>query len=258
MKKVWLTSLSSSNETVTKLISHLKTYGLEANGHFWEDNLEELAWIKARDRLIDSSIIFWAILASDENLNTPTIRYGLSLLTIAVQAQRELSFPIFIIQTEGEDLSPDTLTTVLKGVDVLSASDTSLGAKLVAKTHAPPKEISPEYRLNIHGNAHIGQWFEVGPYNLPWSGAIFGVNCGEITFHAVGPKGSLPKDSVLNYPMKGMRLILDEKEYVAWSVQNEVDFQTSYFVKVKGFPKSVIFGSYSTEKEAELSFIELQ
>ena len=39
MKKIWLTSLGASEDLVKKLISQMKTYGLEVNGHFWKDDL---------------------------------------------------------------------------------------------------------------------------------------------------------------------------------------------------------------------------
>jgi hypothetical protein len=45
MKRVWLSSLIKSEDVVKKLIAQLKTYGLEANGHFWEDDLEKVAWM---------------------------------------------------------------------------------------------------------------------------------------------------------------------------------------------------------------------
>ncbi|MBC2695175.1 MAG: hypothetical protein HF982_07865 [Desulfobacteraceae bacterium] len=258
MKKVWLTSLISSRDIVKKLMSQVKTYGLEVNGHFWEDDLEKVAWIKAKNKLIDPKIVLWVILASEKNLLTPAIQYGLSLLTIAVQVQRGHEFPIIILQTQGEPISPDILTTPLKGVDVLPVSSPGLGAKLVAKAHTPAKEISSGYRLDIHGNGQIGQWFEVGPRNIPWHGAMFGVACGEIAFHAVGPMGRLPSRSLLNYPIKGLKLSSEKKEYKAWAVQNELDSQNSYFVKVEGFPESIIFGSYSTEEKGEVYVVELK
>jgi hypothetical protein len=259
MKKVWVTSMGSSEDPVKKLMAQLKTYGLEASGHFWEDDLEKIAWMKARGELVDEKVALWAILGSDEDLKNSQFRYGLSLLTITLQAQRGLDFPIVILQTEGEPVLPDSLPTPLKGVDVLSASGTAFGAKLVAQVHRPPKtETSAEYRLDLYGNEQIGQWFEVGPKGGSWPGGIFAVSDAEIAFHGVGPKGSLPDKSVLNYPMEGMKLNLGEKEYTAWAVQNELDADTSYFVKVKGFPDSILFGAYSNEEDAEAFVVRLK
>jgi hypothetical protein len=53
-------------------------------------------------------------------------------------------------------------------------------------------------------------------------------------------------------------LELGDREYTAWAVQNELDLQSSYFVKVEGFPETVIFGSYSEEEEAELFVVQLK
>jgi len=258
MKKIWLTSLGASEDLVKKLISQMKTYGLEVNGHFWKDDLEKVAWMGARDELLDSKIALWGILTSDEDLLKPAIRYGLSLLAITVQAQRGLNFPILILQTKGEPISSEKLTTPLVGVGVLSVSDSGLGAKLVAKVHRSAREISSEYRLDTYGSAQIGQWFEIGPENASWPGSMFGVAGANIAFHAVGPKEKLPSQSVLNYPMKGLKLNLGEKEYEAWAVQNELDTETSYFVKVEGFPESIVFGPYSTEEAADVYVVKLK
>jgi hypothetical protein len=258
MKKLWLSSLVSSEDVVKKLMGQLKTYGLDANGHFWEDNLEKVAWMKPREELMDTQVVLWAILGSEKDFRNPAFRYGLSLLALTVQAQRGLNFPMVLLQTEGEPIPPDLLTTPLKGADVLSASSAVLGAKLVAKAHATPKQISPEYHIDIYGNEHIGQWFEIRPLHSAWPGAMFGVDGGEIAFHAVGPGGKLPSKSVLNYPMEGLKLNLGEKEYTAWAAQNELNPETSYFVKVDGFPESIVFGPYSTEEAADVYVIELK
>lgn len=258
MKAIWLSALFSSEELVKNIISHFKTYGLEVRGHFWEDDLEKVAWAKARDELIKPDLLLWLILATQENLQTPSIRYGLSLLSLTVQAQKGISFPIVILYTEGEKPSPEALPTPLKGVDFLSLSDPGMAAKLVVKVNTPLKPISSDYRIDTYGNPQIGQWIEVGPSTESWAGVIFGVSGGEITFHAVGPKGSLPSQSVLNYPMRGLKLSLGEREFIAWATQNPISPETSYFVKIEGFPGTILFGPYSSGEEAELFMIQLK
>ncbi len=258
MKTVWLTSIIPSEERVKNLIAQLKPYGLDVKGHFWEDEISKMAWAKPREELIKPEISLWLILASSENLKTPSIRYGLSLLCLTLQAQKGISFPVVILLTEGEMLSAETLPTPLKGCDLLSMTDPGMAAKLVVKANAPVKEIVSEYRLDTYGNPHIGQWVEVGPCNGSWPGAMFGVAGAEIAFHAVGPKGSLPTQSSLRYPLKGIKLNLGGKEYIAWAVQNEMNADTSYFVKLEGFPESILFGPYSTEEEAEAYVVQLK
>jgi len=111
----------------------------------------------------------------------------------------------------------------------LPLADPTMPAKLVAKVHAPPKEVLSEYRLDVYGNPQIGQWFEVGSAQTNWPGAMFGVEGAEINFHAVGPKGSLPSQTVLQFAQKGLKMSLGGKEYIAWAVQNELNPQVSYF-----------------------------
>ncbi len=257
MKTLWLTSLIQSDEKVKNLIAQLRTYGLEVRGHFWEDEISKMAWAKPREELIKPEILLWLILTSNESLKSPSIRYGLSLLALTVQAVRGLSFPILLL-TEGEQPSAETLPTPLKGCDFLSLTDPGMAAKLVIMVNTPVKEILPEYRLDSYGSPHIGQWIEVGPYNQSWPGAMFGVSGAEITFHAVGPKGRLPTTSSLHYPLKGMKLDLGGKEYIAWAAQNEMDENTSYFVKIEGYPESILFGPYATEESAEVFVLQLK
>ncbi|MBW1902490.1 MAG: hypothetical protein JRJ20_12760 [Deltaproteobacteria bacterium] len=259
MKKIWLSSLVPSEDVVKEVMSQLKTYGLEAHGHFWEDDLDKVAWIKPRGELLDQKTALWGILGSEEDFQNPSFRYGLSLLAVTVQAARGPGFPIVLLQIDGALISPDTLTTPLKGVDVLSVTGAAYGPKLVAKVHQTAGEEAPaDYRLDLIGNEHLGQWFEVGPRDGEWSGGMFAVAGAEIVFQGVGPKSSLPEKSVLNYPIEGMKLNLGEKEFTAWAVQNQLDPETSYFVKVKGFPESILFGPYSSEEDAEVSVVKLK
>jgi hypothetical protein len=258
MKTIWVTSLGSSQEPVKQLMSQMKTYGIEIQGHFWKDDLKKMAWMAARESLVDAKVSMWGILGSDDELLSPSALYGLSLLAIAVQAQRGLHFPITILQSRGDPVSTEQLSTPLKGADVLSPSDSGFGAKLVARSHKTPKPVSPEYHLDIHGSEQLGQWFEVRPTQASWPGVMFGVAGAEITFHAVGTAGSLPAKTVLNYPMQGLKLEMAGKEYLAWAAQNELNTKTSYFVKVEGYPESILFGPYSTEEAADLFLIRLK
>lgn len=103
-----------------------------------------MAWMAAREELVDFKISMWGILGSRDELLEPDNRYGLSLLAITAQAQRGLHFPIMILQTQGESISSEQLSTPLKGAGVVSVLDSGLGAKLVAGVHKPAKPVSPE------------------------------------------------------------------------------------------------------------------
>ncbi|HDZ24396.1 MAG TPA: hypothetical protein ENH70_07665 [Desulfobacteraceae bacterium] len=257
MKMVWLSALVKAEDVVKKLILQLKPYGLGANGHFWEDDLDKMAWIGPRKELLDGDTSLWGILGSADNFQEPTVRYGLSLLATTLQAQKGHEFPILILLTEGS-LEPETLPTPLRNSTVIALTDPGLGAKLVALVHRPPAENRPEYRLDVYGNAQIGQWFEVGPVEGTWSGAMFGVSDGDITFQAVGPKGSLPSQSTLNYPMQGLKMNLGDREFTAWAVKNQIEPAASYFVKVEGQPERILFGPFSDEDQTDVFVVDLK
>jgi len=86
---------------------------------------------------------------------------------------------------------------------------------------------------------------------------MFGVAGGEIDSHAVGPLGHLPERAVLNYPSKGLKLQAGDTEYTAWAVKNTLDDQTAYFVRVKGTPTAVVFGSFAETDAAEVFTLSL-
>jgi hypothetical protein len=252
MKTLWLTSIASDEASVKQLMAQMKPYGLEVQGHFWKDDLAKMAWMAAREKLLESTVAVWAIMALAEELKQPDIRYGLSLLTLTVQAQRGLHFTVLVLQTGKDPIVAETLPTPLKGAEVLAIGDTSLGAKLVAKAHTTGRELWPDYYLDVYGNEQIGQWFEIGPRRDSWQGAMFGVCGGTIEFQAVGPRGKLPSRSVLGFPLQGLQLNLGETVYTAWAVQNDIGPEDSYFVKVDGFPESIVWGPYTEGEAADL------
>lgn len=259
MKTIWMTLLSKSEDKAQKFMGQVKGYGLDVQGHFWTDDLEKMGWMGARDGLLDKDVALWLIIATKEDMESESKLYGLSLLTITLQAQRGHGFPIVILY-DGADLpTAEKLPTPLKEAQMLPESSATLAPKLVALANKPVKASSLDYGLDIYGIPNLGQWFEVGPGNGDWKGVIFGVTQGEILAHGVGERGQLPTDKmILNYPQKGLKLKLGEKEYTAWAVQNEMSEKSSYFLKVEGHPDSILFGPYSSDDEAEVFIVKLK
>ncbi len=258
MQPIWLTSLGISGKTVAKLIAGLETYGLETTGNIWLDDLKSMAWISGLEALIDKKPALWLILGKAEDFSKPSIRYGLSLLTIAVHAKRGPVFPIIILQSGENTIKSDKLPTPLESIDILKALDTSLGAKLVAKIHAVTKPKDIYYHIDIHGNQQVGQWFEVRPQHERWPGVIFGVCGADISFQAVGTTGKLPEKSVLEHPLRGMKITHGKKEFTAWAVQNEINPETAYYAQVAGFPDTIIFGPYTEGAGADMYMVQLK
>jgi len=257
MKKVWITSLAHEEARVQKLMTMLKTYALDANGHFWMDDLKKMAWVGPREELGKDDTALWIILSSDKELASDSVSYGLSMLVLSIQAVRGHGFPIVFLH-DGKIPSIDFLPTPFQGAEILAADNPATGAKLVAKANMPQRKISVEYRLDIYAIPQLGQWFEVGPFESSWKGAMFGVCGGEIDAHGSGPAGKLPDKAVLEYPMQGLKLTMGEKEYTAWAIQNQLDADSSYYVRVQGNPESILFGPLAEGDDAEVYTLNLR
>ena len=256
MKKVWITSLVRKEEQVGNMLGLAKKYGLDANGHFWVDDLKHMAWLAPKESCLDPEMGLWVIMGSAKDMEGASIRYGLGLLALTVQAKRGNGFPILWVSTEGE-IKAEALPTPLRGAEVVALSSAVLGAKLVAKANTPVPKMDMDYRLDIHANPGFGVWMEIGPgKGHQWNGALFGVHGADIDAHGVGNAGKLPEKSVVEYPMKGLKLNLGERDYTAWAVQNKLDENLSYYVRVKDAPASMLFGPYAQDEEAEAHVIE--
>ncbi len=257
MKKIWITSLSKDQARVQKTMSKLSAYALDANGHFWVDDLKKMAWMESRVELTSEQIAVWMILSDDKELASATVRYGLAMLALSVQGVRGHEFPIMLVHS-GTLPQADDLPTPLKGVAILAEDNPVLAAKVVAQANMPPKKTTPGYSIDIYALPQLGQWFEIGPQDTPWEGAMFGVCGAEIDAHGVGPSGKLPDKAVLEYPMQGLKLTLGEKEYSAWAVKNRLEAGLSYYVRFKGEPESVILGPMSEGDDAEVYVLQLK
>lgn len=258
MKKIWLTSLASNKDEVQKTMASLQKYGLAVDGHFWQDDLDKMAWSAPRKAILDKNTSFWGIIASFTDLQSPSIRYGLSMLALTVQAAKGLDFPTVILQNGGDIIVAETLPTPFTGCEVFDLNNPAYGAKIVARVHKPVQGTRPPYRLDVYGIPQIGQWFEMGPREGEWSGALFGTSDAGPCLHTVGRSGQLPEKSVLNYPQRGLEIELQDRKFTAWAVQNELDAESSYYVKVDGHPDSILFSPYSSGEEAEVFVLKLK
>jgi hypothetical protein len=258
MKNVWLSALAVPEQQVRGLLQKLHTYGLKPSAHEWRNDNAAMAWMGPKEALCAAQCAFWAIMGAKPAFVKPETRYGLSLLALCVQSVRGRGFPIVILQTDAEPMTGAELPTPLQGALILPAADAGTPAKLVAKAHSQPPVLPAAYHFDMVGNPQLGQWFSLRPNEGEWSGVIFGVDEGEIKFQAVGPTGSLPATSTLNYPMQGLKIELKGREYTAWGVRNSVTPDTAYYVKVEGTPGALIFGGFSEESEAEMYALDLR
>ena len=258
MKKIWLSALDSCRQEVPQTRTLLQKYGLEVDGHFWQDDPAKMAWAAPRPSLVDKKSDLWAILASSQDLSTPSIRYGLALLALTIQAANGHDFPIVIMSPPGQTIAHESLPTPLCGSNLLALDNPTCGAKIVAWAHKHTKKSLPPYRLDVYGIPQIGQWFEVGPRDERWAGALFGTCGAEPCLHTVGAAGQLPEKSVLHFPQRGLEIDCQGQKFTAWAVQNDLDPASSYYIKVDGQPEAILFSAYSTGETPEVFVLRLK
>jgi hypothetical protein len=248
-KRVWLTMLEKDEERAKGLFAAVTRYGLAADGHFWVDDLDKMAWAAPLDSLASEDVGLWLVAGKGESFARTETRYGLAMLALAAEGRRQ-GLPILLLP-QG-DFDPASLPTPLAGAEIM-ASETGLGPKSAAKANLPPSRPEREYRATVRPLPGLGQWFEVGPAEgHDWAGAMFGLDQGEIAAHGVGPSGKVPEKTVLEYQMRGLTLETGGAEFTAWAVKNALTDKDSYYVQVKGTPETLLFGSFSEEDDAEM------
>lgn len=246
-KKVWITSLRKDKEKTTALLELSKKYGLAPDGHFWVDDLKKTAWQAPKDGICAKETGLWIISAEPGDLEAESVRYGLSLLALNVQAVKGIGFPILFVCFDNM-LHKEDLPAPFKGAEIVEGKNSSLGAKITARANTPVKKIAAEYRVDIHANPGYGIWFEFGPAGEEaWNGVLAGACGAQVDAHGVGEAGMLPEKAILEYPMQGLKLSLNETEYNAWAVQNRIGGSQSYYVRFNGIPGAVLFGEIPGE-----------
>lgn len=255
MKSIWITAFQDDKGIVQNLMQLAGKYGLGANGSFWQDDLAKMVWMSVKETLKDKTISLWVIAGNEEAL-TPEVRYGLTLLMLSIK-QEKPELPVLWIDSSSK-MERSLLPSVFADTTFLAADSASIGAKFAALANIPAKLVSQPFRLKLHANPGFGIWLETGPVSsTEWKGTILGLNEGEIKAHGVGSAGQIPEKCVLEYPSKGIELQSGETSYIAWAVQNSIDENSSYFVKIDGVPKAILFGELPQGEDADLHILKI-
>ncbi len=249
MKKTVFISMLDKDEGLAKLLfQEVARYGLEPAGHFWVDDLPNMAWSGAAPELASDTCGCWIIVGQAARFKDKATLQGLASLALAVQAAHGHGFPI-LLSPSGGKLDAAALPTPLKGAEIVASG---LGVKAVAKVNARRQQEAQEYRLNLHPLPGLGFWLELGPGRDPWRGAMLGATGAAPDAHGVGPAGTIPQTSTLHYPVRGMKLNLGGAEYEAWGVHNELSMAESYYVRLNGTPESLVFGPFPDDDEVSV------
>lgn len=259
-RKAWVTWMPGEGMGLKPdaVLASLRAAGLQIGGAPWIDDLEKMAWYELGSGLLEAARAdLWLIAGTKADFESPRNRYALSLVAAMTREGRGDRFPIFLL---GLDHLPDpaSLPTLLRDLRFFSAADSNWAAKVAMAFLKPPQASPRDFRISAMGHPIIGQWFEVGPIEGEWRGAMVGVSGeGKITHHMVGPKGGPPEKSVVEYATEGIRAEVSGVEFNAWSVQNRIGPGDSYYVKVEGRPSSLLFGGHPGEDQAEVTVLKL-
>ena len=245
-KRLWLTFLPGKDRQalLSSLLDQLGRYGLGVDGGFWDRDLERFGWTAHQGPLRDKGRAdAWLVAGGKEEWEDPRIQYGLSCLILSVRQARGGGFPVCLLGLGGP-LEEECMPMALKDAALFSDADPAWPAKLLASLHRSLPAVALPYRISVHADQYLGQWFEVGPGQGEWAGALFGIDSGEITHHGVGPAGFPPDKSVVEYAWRGLKLEVQGREFTAWALRNRIGEDESYFVKVAGTPGTLVFGDH--------------
>jgi hypothetical protein len=259
-KRVWLSWLPEepSPTDIQGVLSLLAKSGLEVDGSPWNRDVDKVGWLDTAGVLADGGRAdVWLIVGRAEDYAAPAVRYGLSMAQVMLRAKRDA--PLAVV-CAGIDAAPvaDQLPVLLQRADVLGPPTTVWGAKTIAAAMRTRATAAAEpFRVSVIAHASLGQWFEVGPVDGAWEGAVFGVDGGEITHHGVGPSGLLPEHCTLEYPSMGLRIDAGGLEFTCCSIKNRLEPGTSYYVRATGAPHNILFGEHPEQDEAEVRILDL-
>lgn len=220
----------------------LASAGFEVSGAPWHDaGPEAVAWSEVATALMaEPGPDVWAICADAASLANPSFRFEMSLAAAAARAARGSNLKIVVAARAAPEDVPD-LPPLLSGAAVVDGRSPAWGAKALAATFKSQAQPDLGLRLNAIGHKLVGQWIEVGPAQGTWPGIALGAdNDATLEVHAVGPAGSLPERTVLEYPTAGIKGEIGGRNFTLNAVQNELDAGHSYFVKVSGRPTALV------------------
>ncbi|MGD9971512.1 MAG: hypothetical protein AB7S77_00470 [Desulfatirhabdiaceae bacterium] len=255
-KRVWITLLEKNEDLGRVIFEEMARYGLDPAGHFWEDDLANMAWAGPIPDLVKPDCSVWVIVGQASRFADPITRQGLGLLALAVRSAHGHNFPI-LISPSGGKVDVNALPTPLLGAESVPSG---LGVKAVTRASGIRPKDSADYRLDVHPLPGLGLWFEIGPGRDPWKGAFlgcFGPSGIAPDAHGVGLAGTVPQNATLHYPVRGMKLAVSDREYVAWGVANDLSPAESYYARVTGAPHSLVFGPFPDGDDAEVFSVTL-
>ncbi|MDY0361144.1 MAG: hypothetical protein RBR08_06815 [Desulforegulaceae bacterium] len=255
-RQPYVLMLSNDAQKTALIKSQLDANGLNFKGSLFKDDLEKNAWNFSLDEIKNPETGVLIICGSKTDFFKKSILKGLSLLILSVQYLKGEKFPIIVVsdfETEKQNLP-----FALKNVFFVSITSPLIGAKAAAKANISVKKGERNFRLNILTFQNNYIWIEAGPLIKKWNGIITGVlKPSKIDALGIGEKDKIPEKSVLEYPLRGIELEINKREFYAWAAKNQISDNESAFFRIDKNSDSFIFGSFNDGKDIEVCIVDL-
>lgn len=251
----WIITLGPEEAPARAVAAQLVAYGLVPKGRPWPNH--EGQWVAEAQAAAEANAAVIIVTGDVRLYNDPGIRRQLALFRLSLQTLRQR--PVNGLILAGSVTVPPVSgkTGVLDDWQVIT--DERWVAKAVARAHAPVAPAWP-FTLGVHARERLGVWLETHPSpGQAAQGALLGVsgNHAGISFHAVGPLGTLPQHSVNEYELKGLKFEAAGLPYEAWGLQNTLPPGNSYFVRIEGEPDMLAIGTLPDGEPDHVHLIRL-
>jgi hypothetical protein len=204
-------------------------------------------WLRLAEVLEEPSLAAWVISGPPEAFN-PGIISQISLLTLALDRKPG---PVTAFVTSLPDKTALDLPPILSHVKIFDPLD-PYAAKLMAASFKPPENKPRPFYLKTYASPLIGLWLEVGPNESEkWTGIMLAVTKTLIDVLGVGPRGQIPKKSIVNYPRHGLEGHLGDLKFNASAAKNTLDAETSAYIRLAGPPNHLIIGPYPEQEPSD-------
>lgn len=225
----------------------LRSVGFATFSITWKElEAEQSGWTQILPPLDDPTVVAWAIVGKPEDF-TESVRSKIALLTLAMGRQTPPA-TAFIVVGDGD---VQDVPHTMGHIRIFRQTEKFAVKLLVAKVKLQPRPPLPLF-LKAHLDPLIGAWLEVAPPdNETWDGFMAGVTHAEPVAFGVGPRGTIPKKSTLQYPILGIKGMIGDAPFNACAARNTLSSEDSCFMRLEGVPGAVVCTEYPDENPGQ-------
>jgi hypothetical protein len=235
------------------LLSQLQTVGFSIVVISWKELNSQRSGLAEIVPALDAEAVQVWILAGPAQAFTRLLRVQVTLVSLALN-RRTPPRTAFVYSGPAPDFSIPEATPQV----ALYKEGAAMAAKLMAVRLKPlPQPELPLY-LKAHLDPFVGCWLECGPHNgESWEGFMLGLLHAEplprpeIVAFGIGPRGTLPRKSALEYPLKGIEGTYGEHTFTACAAKNLVTHSFSVFLRFEGTPFGLLLGNYPDDEKRD-------